>query len=81
MARGTVEDALNAVLDAEADEVKLRVSELCQHISETTIIERYGLRESSVQKALGETYLARLSVRLEEDINDALWGARISTGI
>ena len=43
---------------------------------ETAIIERYRRRESSVEEALIEMYLAGVSVRRVEDIPVALWGAR-----
>jgi hypothetical protein len=43
---------------------------------ETQIIERY--RESSVEEALVEMYLAGVSVRRVEDITEALWGTRTS---
>jgi putative transposase len=87
--RGTVEETLNALLDAEADrlcnaqryersearrdtraghyernlqtkagEVRLRVPKLRQQTFETAIIERYRRRESSVEEALIEMYLA-----------------------
>ena len=42
---------------------------------ETAIIERYRRRESSVEEALIEMYLAGVSVRRVEDITEALWGA------
>ena len=42
---------------------------------ETAIIERYRRRESSVEEALMEMYLAGVSVRRVEDITEALWGA------
>jgi transposase-like protein len=111
MVRGTVEEALNAMLDAEADrlcgagryernearkdtragsydrslhtragEVKLKVPKLRQQTFETAIIERYRRRESSVEEALVEMYLAGLSVRRVEDITEALWGTRVSPG-
>jgi hypothetical protein len=41
---------------------------------ETTIIEGYRRRESSVEEALIEMYLAGVSVRRGEDITQALWG-------
>ena len=41
---------------------------------ETAIIERYRRRESSVEEALIEMYLAGVSVRRMEDITEALWG-------
>ena len=45
---------------------------------ETAIIERYRRRESSVEEALIEMYLAGVSVRRVEDITEALWGSKIS---
>jgi putative transposase len=107
--RGTVEETLNALLNAEADrlcnaqryersearrdtraghyerglqtkagEVRLRVPKLRQQTFETAIIERYRRRESSVEEALIEMYLAGVSVRRVEDITEALWGTRVS---
>lgn len=46
---------------------------------ETAIIERYRRRESSVEKALIEMYLAGVSVRRVEDITEALWGTKVSS--
>ena len=111
MVRGTVEEALNALLDAEADqlcgagryernegrkdtragsydrslhtkagEVNLKVPKLRRQTFETAIIERYRRRESSVEEALVEMYLAGVSVRRVEDITEALWGTRVSPG-
>ena len=111
MVRGTVEEALNAMLDAEAGrlcgaaryerseerqdtragsydrtlhtkagEVKLKVPKLRRQTFETAIIERYQRRESSVEEALIEMYLAGVSVRRVEDITEALWGTRVSPG-
>src|SRR5262249_56616738 len=45
---------------------------------ETQIMERYQRRESSVEEALIEMYLAGVSVRRVEDITEALWGTRVS---
>ena len=45
---------------------------------ETAIIERYCRRESSVEEAPIETYLAGDSVRRVEDITEALWDSEIS---
>ena len=45
---------------------------------ETAIIERYRRRESSVEEALIEMYLAGVSVRRVEDISEALWGSKVS---
>jgi putative transposase len=109
--RSTVEETLNALLDAEADrlchagryerndarkdtraghysrklatkagEVNLKVPKLRSLPFETAIIERYRRRESSVEEALIEMYLAGVSVRRVEDITQALWGTRVSPG-
>lgn len=111
LVRGTVEETLNKLLDAEADqlcnaaryerteartdqraghyrrklhtkagEVNLQMPKLRQHKFETAIIERYRRRESSVEEALMEMYLAGVSVRRVEDITQALWGTRVSPG-
>lgn len=111
LVRGTVEETLNNLLDAEADklcnagryertaarqdtraghyerglqtkagEVKLKVPKLRQQKFETAIIERYKRRESSVEEALMEMYLAGVSVRRVEDITEALWGTKVSPG-
>ena len=45
---------------------------------ETAIIERYRRRESSVEEALIEMYLAGVSIRRVEDITEALWGSKVS---
>lgn len=47
---------------------------------ETAIIERYRRRECSVEEALIEMYLAGVSVRRVEDITEALWGTKVSSG-
>ena len=111
LVRGTVEDTLNAMLDAEADalcgaqryerspdridtraghynrkfhtkagEVDLKVPKLRRQTFETAIIERYKRRETSIEEALMEMYLAGVSVRRVEDITEALWGTRVSSG-
>src|ERR1700760_2154877 len=107
--RGSVEETLNALLDAEADrlcnaqryersearqdsragsyertlhtkagDVSLKVPKLRRQTFETAIIERYRRRESSVEEALIEMYLAGISVRRVEDITEALRGTRVS---
>src|SRR5438105_1200866 len=107
--RSSVEETLNGLLDAEADqisraqryerspervdgraghyerkletkagEVTLRVPKLRRLPIETAIVERYKRRESSVEEALVEMYLAGVSVRRVEDITEALWGTRVS---
>jgi putative transposase len=65
-------------LHTKAGEVKLKVPKLRNLPFETSIIERYRRRESSVEEALIEMYLAGVSVRKVEDITEALWGTRVS---
>ena len=65
-------------LQTQAGEVQLKVPRLRQMRFETEIIERYRRRESSVEEALMEMYLAGVSVRRVEDITQALWGTRVS---
>jgi transposase-like protein len=65
-------------LDTKAGQVKLKVPKLRTLTFETAIIERYRRRESSVEEALIEMYLAGISVRRVEDITEALWGTRVS---
>ena len=65
-------------LQTKAGEVELRVPKLRTLPFETAIIERYRRRESSVEEALIEMYLAGVSVRRVEDITEALWGTRVS---
>lgn len=67
-------------LHTGAGEVELKVPKLRTAKFETAIIERYKRRESSVEEALMEMYLAGVSVRRIEDITEALWGMRVSAG-
>lgn len=67
-------------LHVKAGEVKLKVPKLRTLTFESAIIERYRRRESSVEEALMEMYLAGVSVRRVEDITQALWGTRVSPG-
>jgi len=109
--KDTVEETLNAMLDAEADRlcnadryersegrkdtraghytrkldttagrVELKVPKLRKLTFETAIIDRYKRREASVEESLIEMYLAGVSVRRVEDITEALWGTKISSG-
>ena len=63
-----------------AGEVELKVPKLKGVPFETAIIERYRRRESSVEEALIEMYLAGVSVRRVEDITEILWGTKVSPG-
>jgi hypothetical protein len=56
----------------------LKVPKLRAQTFETATIERYRRRESSVEEALIEMYLAGVSVRRVEDITEALWDTRVS---
>jgi transposase-like protein len=67
-------------LHTTSGEVELKVPKLREAKFETAIIERYRRRESSVEEALMEMYLAGVSVRRVEDITQALWGTRVSAG-
>jgi putative transposase len=58
--------------------VTLQVPRLRKLPLDTEIIERYRRRESSVEEALIQMYLAGVSVRRVEDITEALWGQRVS---
>ena len=111
LVKNSVEETLNAMLDAEADklvnaeryardeerrgyraghyernftttagDVKLRMPKIKGVAFETAIIERYRRRETSVEEALIEMYLAGVSVRRVEDITEALWGTKVSPG-
>jgi putative transposase len=66
-------------LHTKAGEVELKVPKLRNLPFETAIIERYRRRETSVEEALVEMYLAGVSVRRVEDITEALWGTRVSS--
>ena len=107
--RQSVEETLNGLLEAEADElcgakryersverldtraghyerklqtkageVALKMPRLRSMSFETQIIERYRRKESSVEEAMIEMYLAGVSMRRVEDITEALWGTRVS---
>jgi len=67
-------------LHTRAGEVSLKMPKLRKQTFETAIIERYRRRESSVEEALIEMYLAGVSVRRVEDITEALWGTKVSPG-
>lgn len=109
LVRKTVEDTLNGLLEAEADdlvgagryertaereayraghydrglttssgEVTIRMPKLKGARLATAIIERYRRRESSVEEAMIEMYLAGVSTRRIEDVSEILWGSSVS---
>ena len=67
-------------LHTRAGEVSLKMPKLRRQTFETAIIERYRRREASIEESLIEMYLAGVSVRRVEDITQALWGTRVSSG-
>ena len=67
-------------LQTTSGNISLKVPKLKGIPFETAIIERYRRRESSVEEALIEMYLAGVSVRRVEDITEALWGSKVSPG-
>jgi len=67
-------------LQTTSGNVKVKMPKLKGITFETAIIERYQRRESSVEEALIEMYLAGVSVRRVEDITQALWGTKVSPG-
>ena len=111
LVRQSVQEVLNSLLDAEADqltnahkyertegrqdtraghytrklltgagEVELEIPKLRTLTFESAIIERYRRRESSVEEALVEMYLAGVSTRRIEDITELLRDAKLSAG-
>src|ERR1044071_8574932 len=77
-AKDTRAGSYERTLQTSAGGVNLKVPKLRRQTFETAIIERYRRRESSVEEALIEMYLAGVSVRRVEDITEALWGTRVS---
>src|SRR5574344_2990760 len=67
-------------LTTTSGDVTLNVPRLKGISFETAIIERYRRRESSVEEALIEMYLAGVSVRRVEAITHALSGTKVSPG-
>ena len=65
-------------LTTDSGDVSLKMSKLKGISFETAIIERYRRRESSVDEALIEMYLAGVSAHRIEDITEALWGSKVS---
>ena len=77
-ARATAAVVMTENLTTTSGDVTLHVPRLKGISFETAIIERYRRRESSVEEALIEMYLAGVSVRRVEDITEALWGSKVS---
>ena len=64
-------------LTAKAGRLELKVPKLKGAVFESAVIERYRRRESSVEEALMEMYLAGVSTRQVDDISKLLWGDRM----
>lgn len=67
-------------LVTSAGEVELDVPKLRGATFQTAVIERYRRRETSVEEAIIEMYLAGVSTRRIEDVSQILWGAGVSAG-
>ena len=61
-------------------QVTLKMSKLKGMRFATAVIERYKRRETSVEEAIIEMYLAGVSTRRIEDVGEILWGAGVSAG-
>lgn len=109
LVRKTVEDTLNGLLEAEADElvgagrhgrtaereayraghydrglttssgeVTIHMPKLKGARFTTAAIERHRRRETNVEEAMIEMYLAGVSTRRIEDVSEILWGSSVS---
>jgi len=67
-------------LHTKAGEVEVKMPKLRRQTFETAIIERYRRRDISIEEAIVQMYLAGVSVRRVEDVTEALWGTRVSSG-
>ena len=65
-------------LTTTSGQVTLRMPKLKGMRFATAIIERYKRRETSVEEAMIEMYLAGVSTRRIEDVSEILWGASVS---
>lgn len=67
-------------LTTTSGEIELAVPKLRGATFQTAVIERYRRRETSVEEAMIEMYLAGVSTRRIEDVSEILWGAKVSAG-
>lgn len=65
-------------LTTTSGEIELSVPKLRGMRFETAVIERYRRRETSVEEAMIEMYLAGVSTRRIEDVSEILWGSKVS---
>ena len=67
-------------LTTTCGDVELEVPKLRNATFHTAIIERYKRRETSIEEALVEMYLAGVSTRRINDISEMLWDSSVSAG-
>ena len=67
-------------LTTTSGQIELDVPKLRGATFQTAVIERYRRRETSVEEAIIEMYLAGVSTRRIEDVSEILWGAGVSAG-
>ena len=65
-------------LTTRAGDITLDVPKLKGITFQTAIIKRYKRRETSVEEAMIEMYLAGVSTRRIEDVSEILWGNKVS---
>ena len=65
-------------LTTSAGQVTLHMPRLKGLRFQTAIIKRYRRRESSVEEAMVEMYLAGVSTRRVEEVTELLWGSKVS---
>ena len=65
-------------LTTTSGQVTLKMPKLKGMRFATAIIERYKRRETSVEEAMIEMYLAGVSTRRIEDVSEILWGSTVS---
>lgn len=65
-------------LTTTSGQVTLKMPKLKGVRFATAVIERYKRRETSVEEAMIEMYLAGVSTRRIEDVSEILWGASVS---
>lgn len=68
----------NRGLTTTSGQVTLKMPKLKGMRFTTAIIERYKRRETSVEEAMIEMYLAGVSTRRIEDVSEILWGSSVS---
>ena len=65
-------------LTTRAGDITVDVPKLKGITFQTAVIDRYRRRESSVEEAMVEMYLAGVSTRRIEDVSEILWGTKVS---